>query len=252
MTNIVKQKLRSGKVTLGAWVMIGHPASGELQAACGFDWVAVDTEHTSVGFETLESIFRAIELKGSVPFVRLPGHDPITLKRCLDIGARGLIVPMVNTAVQAHEIVQAAKFPPEGVRGAAFCRAAAYGESFKPYYDGHNEDVVVVAMIEHIDAVESIREIVDVEGIDALFIGPYDLSSSMGIVGEFDNPKFEQALERVRLAAKRAKLPVGLHVVPPDIEQIRKRAAEGYQFIACSIDTQMILALGKQMARSLD
>jgi 2-dehydro-3-deoxyglucarate aldolase len=159
---------------------------------------------------------------------------------------------MVNSAQQARDVVAAAKFPPMGVRGAAFCRPSGYGEQFKAYYDGHNEDVVVVAMIEHVDAVANIEEIVKVEGIDALFMGPYDLSSSMGIVGEFENPRFKEALEKVRLAAKKAGMPVGLHVVPPDVEQIRRRAKEGFQFIACSIDTQMILDLGKRMARALE
>jgi 2-dehydro-3-deoxyglucarate aldolase len=252
MANIVKEKLSAGKVTLGAWVMVGHPASGEIQAACGFDWVAVDTEHTSIGFETLENIIRAIERGGAAPFVRMPGHDPITIKRTLDIGARGIIVPMVNSAQQARDIVAAAKFPPVGERGASFCRPSGYGDNFKGYYDAHNEDICVVAMVEHVDAVANIDEIVRVEGVDALFMGPYDLSSSMGIVGEFDNPRFEEALMKVREAAKKAGMPVGLHVVPPDIEQIRQRAAEGFQFIACSIDTQMILSLGKQMARALD
>ncbi len=251
MDNKVKAKLRAGEVSLGAWVMIGHPASGELQAACGFDWVAVDTEHTSIGFESLEGIVRAIELKGAVPFVRLPGHDPITIKRTLDIGARGIIVPMVNSAEQARQIVAAAKFPPEGERGASFCRPAGYGDTFKPYYDRHNEDVVIVAMVEHIRAVENIEQIVRVEGIDALFMGPYDLSSSMGIVGEFENPRFEESLVRVRAAAKAANMPVGIHVVPPDVEQVRQRAREGFQFIACSIDTQMILSLGRRLAESL-
>ena len=251
MSNIVKDKLRSGKVTLGGWVMIGHPVSGELLASCGFDWVVVDTEHTSIGFETLESIFRAIELKGALPIVRLPGHDPITIKRCLDIGARGILVPMVNTAQQASDVVAAAKFPPLGVRGASLCRPSGYGESFPSYYQNHNDDVLVIAMIEHVDAVANINEILTVEGLDALFMGPYDLSSSMGIVGQFDHPRLKEALEKVRLSAKAANMPVGLHVVPPDLEMVRQRAAEGFQFIACSIDTQMILAWGKQFARAL-
>jgi len=251
MPNIVKQKLSTGKVTLGGWVMIGHPASAELMASCGFDWVVIDTEHTSIGFEILENLLRAIELKGALPLVRLPGHDPITLKRCLDIGARGIIVPMVNSAQQAREVLAAAKFPPLGVRGASLCRPSEYGENFAAYYRDHNDDVLVIAMIEHLDAVANINEIVTVQGFDALFIGPYDLSSSMGIVGEFEHPKLKEALAKVQQAAKAANLPIGLHVVPPDLEQVRRRAAEGFQFIACSIDTQMILSCGKQLARAL-
>lgn len=251
MGNIVKDKLRAGEVTLGTWLMVGHPASGELLASCGFDWVAVDIEHTSIGLDVLENIVRGIGSKGAAPFVRLPDHSPTFIKWCLDMGAKGIIAPMVNSAEQAKAVVAAAKFPPVGIRGAAFCRAADYGESFKEYYYGQNEEVVVVTMVEHVDSVANIEEIVRVPGVDALFMGPYDLSSSMGIVGEFEHPRFVEALKKVRDAAKNAGMPVGLHVVAPDIEQVRQRASEGFQFIACSIDTQMILSLGKQLAGAL-
>lgn len=251
MGNILKQKLRAGEVTLGTWLMIGHPASAELLASCGFDWVAVDVEHTCIGRDAMENVIRAIELRGAAPLVRLPDHDPVFIKWCLDAGAGGIIAPMVNSAEQARAVVAAAKFPPAGIRGAAFCRAAGYGESFKEYYYSQNDEVVVVAMVEHADSVANIEEIVKVEGIDALFMGPYDLSSSMGIVGQFDHPDFKEALRRVREAAREAGMPVGIHVVPPDAEQVRLRAREGFQFIACSIDTQMILSLGKQLAGSL-
>lgn len=251
MGNIVKDRLRAGEVTLGTWLMVGHPAAGELLASCGFDWVAVDVEHTCIGRDTMENIVRAIASKGSTPLVRLPDHNPVFIKWCLDAGAKGIIAPMVNSAEQARAVVAAAKFPPAGIRGAAFCRAAGYGESFQEYYYSQNEDVAVVAMVEHADSVANIEEIVKVEGIDALFMGPYDLSSSMGIVGEFDHPRFKEAVRKVRDAARNAGMPVGIHVVPPDIDQVRQRADEGFQFIACSIDTQMILSLGKQLAESL-
>ncbi len=252
MGNIVKEKLKAGQVTLGGWMMLGHPGIGQIFASCGFDWVAVDMEHTAFSDETLENIIRAIEVKGAVALARMQGNDPVAIKRALDAGARGIIVPMVNSAAEARQMVSYAKFPPEGIRGASFSRATNYGENFSDYYRNHNSDVVLVAMIEHIDGVNRIEEIVRVEGLDALFFGPYDLSSSMGIVGQFDHPEFKQAVEKVRLAAGRVKLPIGIHVVAPDPDQIRKRADEGFQFIGCGVDTQILYHLGKQMAGALD
>jgi len=252
MANIVKQKLLNGQVTLGGWVMLGHPGVAQILSACGFDWVAVDMEHAAIDIENLENLFRAVELHGALPFVRLPGHDPIVLKRCLDAGARGLIFPMVNSADQARELVAHAKYPPVGCRGASLVRAARYGLTFADYYKNHNDDVVLVMMIEHIDAVDRIEEIVAVDGIDALFFGPYDLTSSMNIVGQLDHPKFLAAVEKVKSAARKAGVPLGMHVVPPDLSLLKQRISEGYQFIGASIDTQILLHFGKQLVNVLN
>lgn len=246
--NAVKRKLQAGEPTLGGWVMICHRASAELLAMCGFDWVAIDMEHTSISYETMEHLVNTIDQRGALPMVRIAGHDPVIIKRVLDMGAGGIIVPMVTTAAEARQIVAAAKFPPTGCRSVCFSPASGYGEKFDTYFNTVNDEVVVVAMIEHIDAVNNIDEIVNVEGIDALFFGPYDLSGSMGIVGQFEHPDFVAALEKVSVAAKKATMPIGIHVVVPELEQIRSRIDQGYQFIGCSIDTQMILAMGKQLA----
>jgi len=250
--NIVKEKLQAGRVTLGSWVMISDAGSAELLALSGFDWVTIDMEHTSISYETAEDMIRAIERHNVVPLVRVAADDPVIIKRCLDVGAGGIIVPMIKTADQARRIVSEAKYPPEGVRGASFSRATMYGEDFARYYGGWNDDVIVVAMIEHIDAVNNIDQIVETVGLDALFFGPYDLSSSMGIVGQLDHPDFVAAIDKVKQAAAKVRLPVGIHVVFPNVEDIRARAEQGFQLIACSLDSQMILHLAKQLASALD
>jgi len=250
--NIVKRKLQQGQPTLGGWIMISHPATGELLAQCGFDWVAIDMEHTSVSFETIESIIRSMERYHVISLVRIAGHDPLAISRCLDIGAQGLIVPMVKSGDEARQIVREAKFPPAGRRSACLSRAAGCGvENFRRYYTTFNDEIIIVAMIEHIDAVNNIEEIVTVEGIDALFFGPFDLSGSMGIIGQFDHPDFISAIDKVKQAARKAKMPIGIHVIAPSPDEIRKRAEEGFQFIGCSIDTQIILSTGKTLAASL-
>jgi len=249
--NKVKEKLSTGQATLGGWIMTSSPAAAEVMAVCGFDWVAIDMEHTSVNYETIEHAMRAIQLHDCVPMVRVAAHDPTIIKRCLDVGAVGVVVPMVNTAEQARSVVTAARFPPHGSRGASFARAAIFGENFQQYYRTANDEVIVVAMVEDIESVKNIEQIVAVAGVDALFFGPYDLSKSMGIVGQFKHPDFVALVEKVKSAAARVKMPVGIHVIPPDPNEVRDRVNQGFQFIACSVDTQMILTLGKPLASAL-
>lgn len=238
---ITKQKLRNDEPALGAWVMINHPASAELMAGAGFDWIAVDMEHTGIDLPGLENIARAVNGTGVDLIVRLPACDPDFTKRVLDIGAEGIIVPNVNTPELARRAAEMARYPPEGMRGTSLVRAAGYGRNFADYVRHHNENVLVAVMIEHIDAVENIDAILSTPGVDATFIGPYDLSASMGIPGQIDRPEVREAQSRVLEACRRHRVPPGMHVVPVDPQQIRERIDAGFRFIACSIDTQIIM-----------
>lgn len=229
--------------------MTGSPSSAEILAMSGFDWVAIDIEHTSIDHENIENCIRGIKLYGSEPFVRISSHDAEIIKICLDMGATGLIVPMVNTAEQSRKVVEAIKFPPKGKRGASFSRATDFGNNFNDYYEKFNNEVVIVAMIEDIEGVNNINEIIRVDGIDALFIGPYDLSQSMGIVGKFENSIFIEAIQAIKHASIKFKMPIGIHVVVPDTKQIQKKINEGFQFIGCSIDTQIILNFAQKCSK---
>ena len=236
-----KQKLKEGKVSLGGWIMMGHPSIAELMAGEGFDWIAVDLEHTSTDLRTFHEIVLATKGTGVDVLARMPGHDPDFAKRILDAGASGLIVPNINTPEQAKLAVQMATFPPKGIRGASLCRATDYGRNFDEYYNSHNDNVTVVVMIEHKQAVENIDDILSVEGIDATLIGPYDMSASMGIAGQIDHEDVKSAQEKVLEACKKHNVPAGLHVVPVDPEQVKQRQEKGYRFIACSLDTEFIM-----------
>jgi 2-dehydro-3-deoxyglucarate aldolase len=235
-----KDKLRKGQPALGGWVMIGHPTSAELMAGEGFDWIAVDMEHTSMDARAFHEIALAMNGTGCDLFARLHGCDPILAKKVLDAGGNGIIVPLVNSREEAEMSVAMAKFPPAGFRGTSFSRASDFGRNFKAYFAGHNEDVLVAVMMEHIKAVENADAILSVPGIDAVFIGPYDLSASMGRPGELSHPEVTDAMQRIVAACKKHGVPPGLHVVAVDPDDLQKRIEQGYLFLACSLDTEFI------------
>jgi 2-keto-3-deoxy-L-rhamnonate aldolase RhmA len=236
-----KQKLRRNEPALGGWIMIGHPTVAELMVGEGFDWIAVDLEHTSTSGRAFHEIALALKHTGCDLLARLNSCDPVQTKQVLDAGGQGIIVPLVNTPEDAQRAVAMAKFPPEGFRGAAFSRAADFGRNFAAYYRSHNDAVIVVIMIEHIKAVENADAILATPGIDAVFIGPYDLSASMGRAGELDHPDMVAALQRVGDACRRHGVPLGIHVIGGEHTEVESRIRQGYRFIACSIDTEFII-----------
>jgi len=240
MNNPVKEKLKNKEVTLGSWIMIGHPEVAEIMAQAGFDWIAVDIEHSPINFETVQALFQAMKGTNCQPFVRLSDNDPVVIKRVMDCGATGIIVPMVNSMEDAEKAIKAVKYPPEGNRGVGLGRASGYGAHFEDYFKTINDQVVVIVMIEHIDAVNNIDSILSVPGIDGIFIGPYDLSGSMGIAGQLEHPDVIDAREKVIKSAHKHNIALGIYVVYPNSKEVKNRIEEGYTFIAYSTDTIML------------
>ncbi len=201
----------------------------------GYDWVAVDLEHGSISVQQLPDLFRALEMGGTLPLVRLAQGHPKDCKQALDAGAGGVIVPAVESAVQLEEVRDVCCWPPAGTRGVGFSRANLFGKHFESYAK-EAQAPLLIAMIEHIRAIDNVGEIVRVKGLDALLIGPYDLSASMGLTAQFQHRDFQMALERIRSLAIESKIPCGVHVVAPSPEELRQRLAQGYRFVAYSID----------------
>ena len=238
---ITKDKLQRGQVALGGWIMIGNPIVAELMAGEAFDWICVDMEHTVTDQPTLENIARAVKPSGRDLLVRLHSCDPVLAKKALDIGADGIIIPTVNTPQQARQAVDMAMFPPLGSRGSSFGRCTDFGRSFDAYYRAHNDNVLVVVMLEHVAALDNLDAILSTPGVGAAFIGPYDLSASMGLPGQIDHPDVVAAQEKILQACKAHNVPAGFHVVPLDHSLIRRRIEQGYQFIGCGLDTEFII-----------
>ena len=233
--NAIRQALASNQPSVGSWMQIPDASVAEIMGQSGYDWVAVDMEHGAISVHQLPDLFRALELGETLPLVRLAHGQRKDCKQALDAGAGGVIVPMVETAAQLIAVRDACRWPPAGTRGVGFSRANLFGEHFEAYRE-EAQAPFLVAMIEHCRAVESLEEILAVEGLDAILIGPYDLSASMGLTAQFDAPAFIAAMERIRALCKQASIPCGLHVVMPDPEVLKQKINDGYRFIAYSID----------------
>jgi 2-keto-3-deoxy-L-rhamnonate aldolase RhmA len=236
MNNKLRRALLECQVTLGSWIQIGHPACAEVMARAGFDWICVDLEHGAIDLERAADIFRGLGGFDCVPVARLPLNDPIWIHRTLDAGARGLIIPMVKTAAEAEAAVREAKYPPRGKRGFGYSRANRYGADFEAYIASANDEIALVMQIEHKDAIANLEAILRVEGVDGVFIGPLDLSGSMGITGQLDHPQMTAALEKYRAACRAHKKSAGLHIIRPNDANIRRALGEGYTMLALGLD----------------
>jgi len=248
---MAKRSLRGAllerRLTLGAWLQIGHPACAEIHARAGFDWICVDLEHGAIGIESMTDMFRTTDGFDCTPVARLPLNDPIWIHRTLDAGARGLIIPMVKTAEEADRAVREAKYPPRGTRGFGYSRANMHGTDFADYIARANDEIAMIMQIEHKDAIANIDAILDVPGVDGVFIGPLDLSGSMGITGQLKHPDMLAALDTYLQACRRHGKAAGMHIVHPNPDNIREAIAQGYSLIALGLDV-VFMAEGAQAA----
>jgi len=247
----LKKKLESNELTVGSWITLAHPAISEIMSRAGFDWLAIDLEHSVISLREAEDLIRTIELSGSVPLVRLTSNNPDQIKRIMDSGAHGIIVPMVNTVKAAESAVKNSKYPHIGRRSFGLARAQKYGDGLKDYIEWQKKNSLVIVQIEHIDALKELREILSVDGVDGYMIGPYDLSGSMGIPGQFDHPDFLDVIETISSTANELKIPGGIHVVEPNIELLNDAIKKGHNFIAYSVDIRMIDSVCRKAINNL-
>ena len=243
LAETIKRKLKAGETSIGLWMSMGHVSIAEILASAGYDWIVVETEHTAIDVSEVLRLLIAIEGRGAVPLVRLAWNDPIQAKAVMDSGAAGVIVPMVNTKEEAELAVKSVKYPPDGFRGVGLARAQGYGVDFDEYMECANRDGLLMLQIEHINAVNNIDEILSVPGIDGTYIGPYDLSCSMGLPGQLNHPDVEAAKQKVLEATRQRGLVPGIHLVHPEMakDELGRHVEQGYRFIALGTD---ILFLG--------
>ena len=174
-------------------------------AKAGFNWLAIDMEHSPISIERAQELIQVIELSGTIPLVRLSSNDPVQIKRIMDAGAYGIIVPNVSSSEDVLAAIRATKYPPIGSRGVGLARAQGYGASFEDYKSKINANSIVIVQIENKDAVDNIEDILTVRGLNGVIIGPYDLSGSYGVTGQLKHPKVRAAEKRVLEAAKKLK-----------------------------------------------
>ncbi|PSQ12080.1 aldolase [Halobacteriales archaeon QS_7_69_60] len=220
--------------SVGTWCSLSDPAVVELAAGGDVDFVVVDTEHTPMGLETVADCLRAAAAGGCPAVARVPWNDPVRIKRLLDLGPEGLLVPMVDTAAEAREAVAATRYPPAGVRGIAAARAADYGRSFERYVESTHRELTVAVQVESETAVDNAADIAAVDGVDALFVGPADLSAALGCFGDHDAAAFRAAVETVLAAGAAADVPVGTLGTTP--AELRSLGELGFDFLVAGAD----------------
>jgi 2-dehydro-3-deoxyglucarate aldolase len=249
--NKVKEKLKNNELTVGSWITLGHPSIAEIMVNAGFEWLVVDMEHSVITLHQAQNLVQIIEPSGVVPLVRVGENNYNIIKRVMDAGAYGVIVPMVNNKDDAIKAVKAVKYPPQGARGVGLARAQGYGMKFEEYKEWVDKESVVIVQIEHIEAINNLEEILSVEGVDGSIIGPYDLSGSLGVPGKFDSPEVSQTLKHYEDTCHKMKKPMGFHVVQPDVEKTLHYKKKGYTFLAVGLDTLYLGTKCKEVIKAV-
>lgn len=237
----LKNKLLQKKTAVGSWVTLNHPAIVEIMCRAGFEWVTIDLEHSVIDLGACENLIRTARLSDVPALVRLTSNDTQQIKRVMDAGASGVIVPMVKTTEDVQAIVDAVYYPPQGKRGVGLARAQGYGANFKEYKESlERHEPIIIVQIEHIDAVKNIDAILSHELVDGFMIGPYDLSGSLGVPGELDHPRVREAIVSTIEAGKKLQKASGIHLIEPSVEELGRKIHDGFNFVAYSLDIRIL------------
>jgi len=251
MKSRLKEKLEKGCPVIGSFVKITDPAVVEIMGRAGFDFAIIDMEHGPITVETAQNSVRAAELAGISPIIRVSRNDPVDILRCLDIGAEGVEVPQIRNAIDAETMASAARFHPRGDRGVCrYVRAAAYSSMDRhEYFQMANDRTLTIAHLEGIEAVKNLDEIMAVDGVDILFIGPYDLSQSVGVPGEVNHPLVLRQMEEVITTAKAKGKLVGTFA--DNIQSAKRWMDAGVMYIAISVDVGIFYEACRNIVASL-
>jgi 2-dehydro-3-deoxyglucarate aldolase/4-hydroxy-2-oxoheptanedioate aldolase len=232
-THNLKTRLEGGEPLIGSLVTVPSPDVAEIMARIGFDYLWIETEHAPMGFVHAQTLIQAVG--GRCPcLVRIPDKREVWVKKALDIGCDGIVVPQIRSAAEVQQIVQWSLYPPDGQRSVGVSRAHGYGMTFREYVTTVNDELVIVIQAEHVEAVEHIESIAAVPGVDAVLIGPFDLSGSLGVLGQTRHPQVLEAIERVRLGCQAAGVPLGIFA--SDVSMATEYIEKGFSLIALSMD----------------
>lgn len=247
-TNIVidrftrfRRAIGDQKPLCGSWIVMDSPLAAEIAGAAGFDWLLLDLEHGMMGFDRALTQMIALGHSSAVPMVRVPSLDEVQIKRVLDLGPGGIMAPQVRTAEEASGVVRAMRYPPEGLRGASpYTRAAAFGPGFPEYFAKANDALTCWIQVETREAVENASAIAAVDGVDVLFVGPFDLSVGLGIPRQFEDPRFQDALDHVVTAAHEQGKAAGILTL--DVDTARKMTERGFTVVGIGGDAPALAA----------
>lgn len=243
----LKQKLRSRKPVFGAWTSLAHPSITEIFSRSGVDFTGIDIEHSTISQEQSQRIIAASQASGSLCLPRVASHNMEMIKRLLDSGADGLIVPMVNTVQEAEQLVSWCKYAPQGKRSFGVSRAQGYGFDFDRYTRSWNKSSSLIVQIESAEGVSNIDEIVSLEGVDGVMVGPYDLSGSLGVPGQLNHPSVTRSCQTVVAACKKHGKACGTQLISPDSSSVKKALASGFTLIVLSSDVFLLWKWSESM-----
>ena len=238
--------------SIGSWITLNHPSIVEIMADSGFDWLCIDMEHSVIDYFDAQNLILSIQSKGLSAYVRVGENNPRIIKRVLDAGADGIIVPMVNNRSDALRAVNSISYPPKGLRGVGLARAQDYGFNFENYKNNKAKNIDLIVQIEHIEAINNLEEILSVSGVDGSIIGPYDLSGSMGKPGKYNDPDVKKVLQKYELISSKFSKKIGFHIIEPDHNLVKEKIENGYNFISFSLDTVFLGSICREQLNKLN
>ena len=247
----LRERVQSGELLSGTWLNLGSSLTAEMTGLAGFDWVCIDLEHGAGDHSELVLQLQALSGTPAAPLVRLTWNEPPRFKRALDLGPSGLVIPWVNNADEAKAAVAAMQYPPRGIRGVAkMNRAAGFGGDFDEYFSRASDDLLTVVQIETKEAIDQVDEIAKVDGVDVVFVGPLDLSISLGVPQDFQHAKFNEAVDRVLKATKNAGKAAG--IIGFGADSVEKFIEKGFTFIAIGSDGSLVNDGMKKLAQGIN
>jgi 4-hydroxy-2-oxoheptanedioate aldolase len=247
----LKKRLLQGETLNGCWLNLGSPLTAEIVGQAGFDWVLIDLEHGAGVEKDVLAQLQALESTNTAPIVRVESAESARISRVLDMGAEGVMCPKVDTAAEANKVINGLHYPPFGNRGVAkMVRTTQFGLNFNAYYEASRDNILGIVQIETLEALDNLDTIAAVDGVDVLFIGPADLSMAMGIFGQFDHPRFVDALNKIVEAAQKANKAIGILIFNTD--DYDKYHSMGIHFIACGSDATFVAEGARLMAKKLN
>ena len=247
----LKRKLSNNELTLGSWLTINHQSVVEIMATAGFEWLCIDIEHSAISISDVLNLIGHIQGNGMQALVRVSENNPVIIKQVMDAGADGVIVPMVNSLEEAKKAISSVKYPPLGSRGVGLSRAQGYGFNFENYRDTTAKEIKLIVQIEHIEAINNLEEILSLEHIDGTFIGPYDLSGSMGKPGDYNDNDVKLVLKNYEEISSKFNKLKGVHVIKPDYKLVIDKINKGYDFIAFSLDSLFLGEISRKQINNL-
>ena len=236
---------KNKKISIGTWITLNDSSISEILAKNNFEWLCIDMEHSTIGEYSMKQHIIAIQAHGKRAFVRVVKNSSTHIKKALDAGADGIIVPMINSYNEAKEAIEYTFYPPYGNRGVGLHRAQGYGSEFEKYYNKKSKEIELIVQIEHYKAIEDLEKIINLNKISGTFLGPFDLSSSLGMPGKWNDPKVKKVISKYEKIARNSNKLMGCHVIEPENSIVSEKIKQGYNFIAFSLDTMFLNTIVK-------